>query len=418
MEGGIDMAFKPFQEKGMPLEKQIFSWPEINVQPYNKYEVDPYTRCRVILMNGIEIDAALFKHEFGRHSLNLDLSRQIAMMRKIEQEQQKMINCLIPGDESTLESTIGYEQLAVDLTAFLANTVPNAYAKQVYDFGLLEDFDHLYRYANLLEMTEGVRAEEIVGKMTEIMPGRPTIAEHRNPFDDVRRPVGMKADPKTAMYTYTLIAAEQQTMNFYMNVCNRSTDPVGRGLYQEIGMIEEQHVSQYGSLCDTRATWFERLVAHEYHECYLYHSLLQQEVDSKIQKIWQRGLDMELGHLQTVCDLFRKYEKRDPEEILPESFPEPIILRSNMEYVRDVLAKQVNLTGNGTDFVPVDQLPQDHRYFAYQRLVNQRFVPSQEVIKEHIVEMGQDYRFEPMGVHPVGAYQKRDQAELEGERIL
>lgn len=412
------MAFRPFEQKGMPIEKQIKSWPEVSLQPYNKHEVNPYTRCRVILMNGIEVDASLFKHEFARHCLDIDLSRQVAVTRKVEQQQQKMVSGLIPGDESTIENTIGYEQLAVDLTACLAKMEPDQYVKKVFDFGLLEDFDHLYRYANLLESIEGIKAEKIVGKMTEIMPGRPTIAEHRNPFDDVRKPVDMKSNPISSLNICTLVAAEQQTMNYYMNVANRPMDPIGRGLYQEIGMIEEQHVTQYESLCDPKPNWFERLVMHEYHEAWLYHSMMEQEVDARIQKFWQTCLEMELGHLQIACEIYRKYEKKDPEALLPEAFPPSLILQSNMEYVRDILANQVHLTANLTDFVPVDQLPKDHRYFAYQRMVNQKFIPSQEVIREHIDKFKQDYRFEAMGAHPVDMYRKRDQAGLDAQRTI
>jgi hypothetical protein len=84
--------------------------------------------------------------------------------------------------------TIGYEQVAVDLTAYLARTEPDPDVKAALDFALLEDFDHLYRYANLYEMTEGKKAEKIVGGLTEITVGRPTIVEHRHPVDDVRMP--------------------------------------------------------------------------------------------------------------------------------------------------------------------------------------------------------------------------------------
>ena len=34
---------------------------------------------------------------------------------------------------------------------------PDPYLKQAYEFGVLEDFDHLYRYANLFEMVERAR---------------------------------------------------------------------------------------------------------------------------------------------------------------------------------------------------------------------------------------------------------------------
>ena len=100
-------------------------------------------------MNGIEVEAAIFKHEFARMCPDMDVKKQLALSRRLEQQQQKMINWLIPADESAIESTIGYEQLAVALTAVLGQKLSNPYLKQVFDFGLLEDFDHLYRYANL-----------------------------------------------------------------------------------------------------------------------------------------------------------------------------------------------------------------------------------------------------------------------------
>ena len=104
---------------------------------------------------------------------------------------------MVPADESIFENTIGYEQVAVDLTAWMCQNEPDPYVKQVFDFGLLEDFDHLYRYANLLEMKEGVKAETLVGEYTEIMPGRPTAEEHRHPFDEIRKPSNRKkADPR------------------------------------------------------------------------------------------------------------------------------------------------------------------------------------------------------------------------------
>ena len=60
--------------------------------------------------------------------------------------------CSSPPTRRILEHTIGYEQLAVDLTAALAQTVGDGHVKKALDFALLEDFDHLYRYADLLDM--------------------------------------------------------------------------------------------------------------------------------------------------------------------------------------------------------------------------------------------------------------------------
>src|SRR5262245_4942160 len=139
------MGFNPLAEKGIPIDRQFRNWSELNVQPYDKYQVDPYTRARAITMNGIETESIIFSHQFARHTDNPQIQKMLAMTRRVEQQQQKAVNWLIPGDESTLEVTIGYEQVAVDLTAFISRTEPDPYLKQVFDFGLLEDFDHLYR---------------------------------------------------------------------------------------------------------------------------------------------------------------------------------------------------------------------------------------------------------------------------------
>ena len=114
------MGFNPLTERGIPLEKQLRNWSELNVEPYDKDAVHPFTRCRVILMNGIEVEAAMFSHQFARHTRNIDLKRMLAMTRRVEQQQQKTVNWLTPAQESTLEVTIGYEQVAVELTAWVA----------------------------------------------------------------------------------------------------------------------------------------------------------------------------------------------------------------------------------------------------------------------------------------------------------
>ena len=105
-------------------------------------------------------------------------------------------------------------------------------------------------------MESGVLAEQLVGRYTEIMPGRPTIAHHRCPYDDVRSTIDANRDSLfTKLCVGVISAAEQQTMNYYMNVCAAYPTDIGRRLYQEIGMIEEQHVTHYGSLMDPRETW-------------------------------------------------------------------------------------------------------------------------------------------------------------------
>jgi hypothetical protein len=396
------MSFNPLTERGIPLEKQLRNWSELNVEPYDKEAVHPFTRCRVILMNGIEVEAAMFSHQFARHTRNLDLKRMLAMTRRIEQQQQKAVNWLTPAQESTLEVTIGYEQVAVELTAWVAQMEPHPYAKRAYDFGLLEDFDHLYRYADLLDLTAPKRAEQIVGQLTEIMPGRPTKLHHRHPIDTIRRPLdAYGGDPLSSLHALTITAAEQQTMNFYMTIGNRFQEPIARGLYLEIAQVEEEHVTHYESMLDPTLSWCEMLVLHEYNECYLYHSFMQDEDDPRIKRIWELHLGMELEHLRLAGEMMKTYDRRDPAMILPAALPQPVRFESNKAYVRSVLANQVDLTMDELEFVPMSDVPKNHRFFQQQEIVNSGGVPSEQIIAEHRRAKGRDYRLQTEGQHPV-----------------
>ena len=388
----------PFLEKPSPVGSAYMNWSALYPKPYNKNEVDPYTRVRIILMTGTEYEAVWFSHQFHRHCKDNDLRRQLALTRRAEQQQQKLLACLKPIDETILETTIGYEQLAVDLTAILAQRDPDPYVVRVMNLALLEDFDDLYRYADLLDMEAGVHAERLVGRYTEIMPGRPTIAEHRHPYDSVRMFCNnKKAHPLTKLDTAIITAAEQQTMNYYMNQCAFYTSDRGRKLYQEIGMIEEQHVTQYGALMDPRCTWLENLLMHEYTECYLYWSCFQDETDRAVKKVWEQQFENELNHLHAAKDLLEKYEGKQWQQVIPEGqFPELLRFAPQKEYIRKVLGETVEDTAHREEVLSIHDLPDDAEYWTYQQTVCPRAsaVPSHKVIADYIAEKGQDYRYE------------------------
>lgn len=199
----------PFSETPESIINQYRNWQQLYPKPYDKNCVDPYTKARIILMNGTEFEANWFSHQLSRHTTDNDLRRELAIVREVEKQQQLHVSLLKPCNESPLEHTISYEQLAVDLTAELAKREVDCYVKKALDFALLEDFDHLYRYSNLLDMEQGVHAERLVGRYTEIMPARPTISHHRFPADNVRRSVDYKtADKQTVLSTMIITAAE------------------------------------------------------------------------------------------------------------------------------------------------------------------------------------------------------------------
>lgn len=406
---GVDLVFNPFDEKPIPFDDMFMDWETVYPKPYCKNTVDPYTKTRVILMNGIEVESALFSHQFHRNCSNNDLRRDISMLRRCEQQQQKLINWLSPIDETILETTIGYEHVAVDLTAWLAQNEPDPYVKQTLDFALLEDFDHLYRYANLLDLDQNIPAHNLVKNYVEITPGRPTIAEHRHPFDTVFGYVDFKtADIQSKLNSLIITSAEQQTMNFYMNVGPNYYNDLGRQLYQEIALIEEEHVTQYGSLLDPSATWLENLLLHQYMECYLYYSFYQDEVDMNIKPIWEMLLTHEIAHLHKSAELLAKYENKQWEQFIPGPFPKLLQFHDTRDYVRKILQEQIEFTGDLENVKSVNALSDNHRFFQYQNRVNHDVgkVPSHTVISEHQRKHRKDYRSEK-DVHPVEALRDR-----------
>ncbi|MCE3269584.1 MAG: Ferritin-like protein [Burkholderiales bacterium] len=348
-----------FDNKGTPLEKQQFTWKEIGgIKPISKLDDDAFTRVRIILMNGIEVDALRLKHIGAR--FHRDLRVPLAKIRRVEQHQNTMINWLLSPDHSPLETTIAYEQTAIEITAAVAQTEPDAYQAQAYRFGLLEDFDHLYRYAALLDRLEGKDANNILQCYTDILPGRPTWLEHRAPEDDVRNSYNRKdAALITKLHAALITAAEYQTHDYYMNIGPLFADPVARQIYAEIASMEEQHVTQYGSLIDPEETFIEKWLIHEAMEVYTYYSCAQQETNPRIKAIWERFLDYELGHLNYVKEIMKKYERRDPAEILSGTIPSFVTFASQRDYVREVLTNEVDLRANKTEYVPREEESQD-----------------------------------------------------------
>ena len=370
------MALDLLSEKGTPLDRQNFTWREMASIPFSKLDDDAFTRVRVILMNGIESEALRFQHACGR--MNGDLRLPLAKMRRIEQHQQTMVNWLLPPDQSPLETTIGYEQVAIEVTAALAMQEPDPYLAQLYRFGLLEDFDHLYRYSALLDRLEGKDANNILQSYSDIRPGRPTLFHHRAPEDDVRHHYDRtKAQPLSKLNAVTIVAGEFQTHDYYMTIGPLFTDPVARQLYAEIASVEEQHVTHYESMLDPTESWLEQWLLHEATEVYNYYTCLQQETNPRIKDIWERMCSYELGHLHEVMEIFKRVERRDPEEILPRELPEPFAYESHREFVRETLNNEVNFRALDGRIIDGAEEQESDATIAYREQVNAEGSPSE-----------------------------------------
>ncbi|MBD8809460.1 MULTISPECIES: hypothetical protein [Pseudomonas syringae group] len=359
--------------KGTPLDKQHFTWKEMASKPISKLDDDAFTRVRVILMNGVESDALRLKH-FGSR-FHKALRDPLAQVRRAEQHQMTMVNWLLSADHSPLETTVAYEQTAIEITAAVAQTEPDPYQAQTYRFGLLEDFDHLYRYSAMLDRLEGKDANNILQGYTDLVPGRPTSEHHRAPQDDLRENYQKdQAELITKIHAALITAAEYQTHDYYMNIGPTFADPVARALYAEIASVEEQHVTQYGSLQDPGETFIEKWLIHEAMEVYAYASCAEQEDNPRIKAMWERFVDYELGHLNLACELFKNLERRDPAEILGGQLPEMIAFKSQRDFVRTTLAAEVDLRAHGVRYV--NKQDENQASLDYRARLNAQGVPA------------------------------------------
>jgi hypothetical protein len=381
------MSLDLMKEKGVALDQQQFNWRDLVQIPTSKLDDDAFTRVRIILMNGIESEALRFQHACARMN-NKELQLALARVRRVEQHQQTLVNWLLPADLTPLETTIGFEQVAIEVTASVAQHEPDPYLAQVYRFGLLEDFDHMYRFSALMDRVYGGDANNILQSYTDVLPGRPTSVEHRAPEDDLREAYDRKkAAPISKLNAATIMAGEHQTHDYYMTIGPMFSDPIARQLYAEIASIEEQHVTQYESIIDPEETWLEKWLLHETAEIYNYYSCLQYESNPRIKAIWERFCNYELGHFHFVLDLFQRFEKRDAAEIIPDSLPEPIEYKSHRQFVRDVLRKEVDLRARGTQFISKNEERPDWPSAVYRERMNSGGSPSD------IVAAG--YRWKP-----------------------
>ena len=345
------MGMNLFDLGGTALTAQRFNWKELVQNPISKLDDDAFTRVRVILMNGVELDSLRTKQIALR--MNRDARVELAQMMRVEQHQATMINWLISSDHSPLETTIAYEQVAVELTASVAEHEPDQYLAQGYRYALLEDFDHLYRYAAMLDRLEGKDANNITQGYTDIVSGRDTLFHHRAPEHDLLEPYRRDSALITKLHALTLTGAEYQTHDYYMNIGPMFSDPLARQLYAEIASVEAQHITHYGSMLNPDESILERLLISEATEVYNYYGCAVQETNPRIKAIWERFLDYELGHFEVALRLFKDIERRDPQEVLRDgALPDPIEFKAHRDFVRSVLSSEETLSKHGTQFVP------------------------------------------------------------------
>ena len=388
------MSFNPLKEKGIPLEKQIKTYDDIVHRPYKREIVDCYTRTRQILMNGIEVESWGFKHHIVRTSDCMETKRLVSDIRRIEDMQQTTINWLCPHNQSVLDTTLGYEQVAIDLTSWLAQNEPDEYVRETYDFGLLEDFDHLYRYSQFAYLIEGTDSNDILHYNTDVMFARPTQYHHNPNRIRIRKSYDKsKVSFQTKANILTLMSAEQQTHNFYAEHGFMYGSDDLRRLYAEISDVEEEHVTMYETLIDPNETMYEKLLLHEFMEVCCYHNCYKDEIDSKIKLIWEEFLAMEIEHLKLAANLLKEKENKDPEEIIGDKVYDTCHFESQQEYVQNVIENEIDKrldAKSDMGYSTIDELQEDWEGYDVQKVLLKSKIPSETAVNLVIVSQNTD----------------------------
>jgi hypothetical protein len=392
------MAINLLQDKGTALGKQRLSWKDMVGKPISKLDDDAWTRVRIIWMNGQELDSVRTKQVAIR--CNREAREKLSQLMRVEQHQATAINWLIGPDHSPLETTIAYEQVAIEITASVAQMEPDPYLAQGYRYALLEDFDHLYRYSALLDRLEGKDANNITQGFTDIVPGRPTLFHHRAPEHELLKPYEPGAALATKMHALSLTGGEYQTHDYYMNIGPIFADPMARQLYAEIASVESQHIVHYGCMINPEESTLEKLLICEATEVWNYAACAEQETNPRIKAIWERFLDYEVGHFQVALQLFKDVERRDPAEVLGDgALPAFITFKSQREFVRQVVESEVQLRKDGTQFVDEAQEPRSSR--EYREAVNAGGSPSETVSATYHWTPGTELMRAPAQLEPV-----------------
>jgi hemerythrin superfamily protein len=341
-------VFNPLEYNGIPLERQTRDWRELDVAPIDTEGADPYAISRVVAVNGVENEAIRFDFQIARNHADSDVRREMEFLGSLSEQQHRVADRLLPEAGSVLEAALEYEQAAVDLDTWLARAEPDPQRREVYECDALEDFDHLYRYADVLEMARRGRSERIVDEVTGVLPERPTAGQAPDEREGSREPTSA---PMSALNALTMLSVEQQVRSFYRTADPDYVDPFTRPMYREISQVEEEQVARHQTLVDPTATWWEQFLIHEYNECYLYYSFLRQETDPRLRAVWELYLDMELARLQLARDLLRRFDGREAEEIVGEGLPEPLGFEQNRQFLRQLLATRLGPEALGSSAI-------------------------------------------------------------------
>ena len=388
----------PYEASVQPISRSLRSWQAL-LPPSLNLRGQPLARSRLLL--------AACALETAPPMLNdAESQRQAALIRRVERQLRLRFLSLMPH-EGVCEHLLTALFMLSALTCAAARREQSAEVRGVLDFLLPENCDMLYRTANLLSLEYGVSAGEVLGNQTELMPGRPCIAAHRHPYDDVRPPLkGIESSASSFVSLYLLHAAARSVSRMAANAL-QAENPRARALYAELSLILSEHAAQYGGLLGCGRAPDLELLLRAYAHCSLFSDLASQEENADLLPIWREAYSACCAHLQKARELYRRRRPARPVPFEGEALPPPLLLRADKGYIRGAM-NSVGLTVRRGRRLPVGMLPADADFFRYQQQMNDDplRVPSHAVVAAHILKTGRDFRLE-LAPHPIEMLRNR-----------
>ena len=79
----------PLNQETKNINEYFYTLDKMYPHAYNKKTTGPYTKTRVILLNGTEYESVWFMHQFARHCNNDEIKQYLALVRTQEQQQKQ-----------------------------------------------------------------------------------------------------------------------------------------------------------------------------------------------------------------------------------------------------------------------------------------------------------------------------------------
>jgi hypothetical protein len=372
--------FQPYDTQRIPLTEQVTNWEERVRHPYDRASAHPFTRCRVLLLAGQEGQTDLMLSDLLAETGDGALRGILALLRRVESEQSITLASLIPPAQTVLETTIFYEQMVVELGTALAALEPDLYAREILEYVLLDDLDHLNLFSLLSAIIEGGDARRLTGGLTSLAPGRPTSAQHLHPLDTLRRPAGL--DIQSRLNSATITAAEQAKYLYYKGHATAYGDAQARRLYAEIAEVEEQHLSALESDAAPAGSALERNCLAQVAEAYNYYSAWHVEIDRRLAEIYERFYRQELEHIQVLAAALQRVEGRDLRDLVPDEIGPLLVLQPDHFYLGSLRRDQAELRPFNEALLPRMTLPPEWASYRYATRVNGESSPSRDLLAE------------------------------------